>query len=186
MRGTHRLDAGDGIVGPGSAVPESAETCSQKPAYVEGELMSLRAPVRLSLLALSLGMAAFGVRAQDPAPGQAQAQVPAATADLKYSNKWRIEVKEGANNDGVLRFRVTPKGEAPVEVTVQVKDGRSENGVAQDVKNAFKAALAADRYHVEGDDGEDVLVKKKSKGVDIAIELLEDNIKGTHVDVERE
>ena len=131
-------------------------------------------------------MASFGVQAQDPAPDQAQAQVPAAATDLKYSNKWRIEIKEGANNDGVLRFRVTPKGEAPVEVTVQIKDGRSENGVAQDVKNAFKAALAADRYHVEGDDGEDVLVKKNSKGVDTAIELLEDNIKGTHVDVERE
>jgi hypothetical protein len=148
--------------------------------------MSLRIPVRLPLLALLLGMTAFAVRAQDPAPEQAPAQVPAATGDLKYSNKWRIEVKEGANNDGVLRFRVTPKGEAPIEITVQIKDGRSENGVAQDVKNAFKAALDPKRYHVEVDDGEDVLVKKKGKGVDTSIELLEDNIKGTHVDIERE
>ncbi len=148
--------------------------------------MSLRAPVRLSLLALLLGMISFGVRAQDPAPDQAQTYAPAATADLKYSNKWRIEVKEGANNDGVLRFRVTPKGEAPVEIAVQIKDGRSENGVAQDVKNAFKAALDPKRYHVETDDGEDVLVKKKGNGVEIAIELLEDNIKGTHIDIERE
>ena len=100
-------------------------------------------------------------------------------------NKWRIEIKEGANNDGVARFRVTPKGEAAIEVTVTIKDGRSENGVASDVKNAFKAALDAKRFHVEGDDGEDVLVKKKG-GPDFSIELIESTLKGTHFDVERE
>ena len=115
----------------------------------------------------------------------AVAQDAAAATDLKYSNKWRIEVKEGANNDGVARFRVTPKGEAAVEVTVNVKDGRSENGVASDVKNAFKAALDTKRFHVEGDDSEDVLVKKKG-GPDFSIELLESTLKGTHFDVERE
>jgi hypothetical protein len=144
--------------------------------------MSAPSAFRRSLAALLTGLFAIGVQAADQAADQAAA--PA--ADLKYSNKWRIEVKEGANNDGVLRFRVTPKGESPVEVTVQVKDGRSENGVAQDVKNAFKAALQAERYHVETDDGEDVLVKKKGSGVDFALELLEDNIKGTHIDLERE
>ena len=148
--------------------------------------MSLRAPVRLSLFALLLGIASFGARAQDQAPDPAPTQAAAETAELKYSNKWRIEVKEGANNDGVLRFRVTPKGEAPIEVTVQIKKGRSENGVALDVKNAYKAALDPKRFHVEVDDGEDVLVKKKSKGVDTAIEILEDNIEGTRIDIERD
>jgi hypothetical protein len=113
------------------------------------------------------------------------AQDAAVAPDLKYSNKWRIEVKEGANNDGVARFRVTPQGEGAVEVTVNVKDGRSENGVARDVKNAFKAALDTKRFHVEGDDGEDVLVKKKG-GPDFALELLESTLKGTHFDLERE
>ena len=115
----------------------------------------------------------------------AVAQDAAVAPDLKYSNKWRIEVKEGANNDGVARFRVTPQGEAAVEVTVNVKDGRSENGVARDVKDAFKAALDTKRFHVEGDDGEDVLVKKKA-GPDFSIELLESTLKGTHFDLERE
>jgi hypothetical protein len=152
--------------------------------------MHFRAFSRLAMPALLLCLVSFGVRAQDPAPAAAVEPAPAAAtapaAALKYSNKWRIEVKEGANNDGVLRFRMTPKGEAPIEVTVKVKDGRSENGVAQDVKNAFKAAVDASRYHVEGDDGEDVLVKTKGKGVDFALELLEDNIKGTHIDLDRE
>ncbi len=124
-------------------------------------------------------LATAGLFAAQGAP--AQETVPA----VKYSNKWRIEVKEGANNDGVARFRVTPKGEAAIGVTVNIKDGRSENGVARDVKNTFKAALDAKRFHVEGDDGEDVLVKKKG-GPDFSIVLVESTLKGTHFDLERE
>jgi hypothetical protein len=111
--------------------------------------------------------------------------VGAQTDDLRYSNKWRIDIKEGANNDGVLRFQLTPKGGAATEVVVNLKDGRSENGVATDVENAFKAALDKKHFHVEKDDGEDVLVKKKG-GPDFSIVLLEDTVKGTHVDLEKE
>jgi hypothetical protein len=137
-----------------------------------------------SMLLASIAIfAGQSVLAQEPTAAPAPA--PAASPDLKYSNKWRIEVKEGANNDGVARFRVTPKGEAAIDVTVNIKDGRSENGVARDVKNTFKAALDAKRFHVEGDDGEDVLVKKKD-GPDFSIELVESTLKGTHFDLERE
>ena len=135
-------------------------------------------PALLAVIAILAGQSAL---AQEPTAAPA----PAASPDLKYSNKWRIEVKEGANNDGVARFRVTPKDGTPVEVTVNIKDGRSENGVAADVKNAFKAALDKKAYKVEGDDFEDVLVKKKS-GPDFALELLESTLKGTHFDLERE
>jgi hypothetical protein len=135
-------------------------------------------PALLAVIAILAGQSAL---AQEPTAAPA----PAASPDLKYSNKWRIEVKEGANNDGVARFRVTPKDGTPVEVTVNIKDGRSENGVAADVKNAFKAALDKKAYKVEGDDFEDVLVKKKS-GPEFSIELVESTLKGTHFDLERE
>jgi hypothetical protein len=137
--------------------------------------------IRPLLLASVAIFAGQSVLAQEPTAASA----PAASPDLKYSNKWRIEVKEGANNDGVARFRVTPKGEAAIDVTVNIKDGRSENGVARDVKNAFKTALDPKRFHVEGDDGEDVLVKKLG-GPDFSIELVESTLKGTHFDLERE
>jgi hypothetical protein len=143
--------------------------------------MKLGIFIRPALLAAIAIFAGQSVLAQEPTA----APVPAASPDLKYSNKWRIEVKEGANNDGVARFRVTPKGGTPVEVTVNIKDGRSENGVASDVKNAFKAALDKKTYKVEGDDFEDVLVKKKS-GPEFSIELVESTLKGTHFDLERE
>ncbi len=134
---------------------------------------------RPALLAVLAFVATPPAPAQDavPAPATDATSAEAPSAKLKYSNKWRIEVKEGANNDGVARFRLTPKGEAATEVTVNVKDGRSENGVARDVKDTFKAALDPKRFHVEVDDGEDVLVKKKG-GPDFALQLLESTLKG--------
>jgi hypothetical protein len=110
----------------------------------------------------------------------------ASAGDLHYSNKWRIQISEGANNDGTIQIRVTPKdGTPPTELSVPIKDGRSENGVARDVKNALKASLDPARYHVEGDDGEDVLVKKKGDASDFALEVTE-NLKGTHINLDRE
>jgi len=151
--------------------------------------MKFEVLIRPTLLAAVGLFAAHGALAQEAAavavPAIQPEAAPVAAANLKYSNKWRIEVKEGANNDGVARFRVTPKGEAAIEVTVNIKDGRSENGVARDVKNTLKAALDPKRFHVEGDDGEDVLVKKKG-GPDFSIELVESTLKGTHFDLERE
>jgi hypothetical protein len=138
--------------------------------------------IRPALVAAIAIFAGQSVLAQEPTAAPAS---PAASADLKYSNKWRIEVKEGANNDGVARFRVTPQDGTPVEVAVNIRDGRSENGVATDVKNAFKAALDKKTYKVEGDDFEDVLVKKRS-GPEFSIELVESTLKGTHFDLERE
>jgi len=152
--------------------------------------MNIGVFVRPSLVAMCLLCAGQAALAQETAaPAAAPAAEPTASPEaeqkLRYSNKWRIEVKEGANNDGVARFLVTPKGEPTIEVTVKIKEGRSENGVASDVKNAFKAALDPKRYHVEGDDGEDVLVKRKS-GPDLSIKLVESTLRGTHFDVERE
>ena len=147
--------------------------------------MKLASFLRPAVLAAITVLAVQSVRAQEPVPAEPAASEPAAAPNLKYSNKWRIEVKEGANNDGVARFRVTPEGEAAIEVTVNVKDGRSENGVASDVREALKAALDKKRFKVEKDDGEDVLVKKKG-GPNFSIELLESTLKGTHFDLERE
>ena len=115
----------------------------------------------------------------------AVAGVVAASDGLRLSNKWRIEVSEGANNAGTISFRVTPKDGTPVEVVVDVKDGRSENGVASDVRDALKKALDPKVYKVEKDDGEDVLVKKR-KGPDFEVKFVGSTVKGTRIDVEKE
>jgi hypothetical protein len=94
-------------------------------------------------------------------------------------------VSEGANNDGDLLFRVTPKGGAPVDVRVHLKDGRGEDGCARDIRDAFKATLDKDSYNIDLDDGEDVLVKKR-KGPDFAVQLVESTVKGTRISFDRE
>jgi hypothetical protein len=111
----------------------------------------------------------------------------AAAADDQpaYSNKWRIEVSESAKSDGTMLFRVTPKQGTPVEVTVSIKDGRGENNIAKDIRDAFKAALDAKSFHTETDDGEDVLLKKK-KGPDFALVLVESTVEAVRLNIEKE
>jgi hypothetical protein len=141
-------------------------------------------------LAAALTLSAASAFAQEPA-----ATTPAATAapavptapaaPLKLSNKWRIEVHEGSNNTGTLLFRVTPDKGTATDVLVNIKKGRSENGVASDVKNTFKKVLDPKVYHIEGDDGEDVLVKKR-KGPDFEVKLVESTLKGTRINLDKE
>lgn len=107
-------------------------------------------------------------------------------ADGSVSNKWRIEVSEGANNTGTLQFRLTPVQGQPIDVSATVREGRGENGVARDIRDAFQAQLPADRFSVETDDGEDVLVKKVDGQPDFSIELLESTVTGTRVEFDKE
>ena len=84
-----------------------------------------------------------------------------------------------------MLFRVTPDKGTPVDVTVRIKDGRGENNVAQDIKETMKKTLDTKTYHVEVDDGEDVLVKKK-KGPNFALVLVESTVKGSKIHIEKE
>jgi len=142
--------------------------------------MRVTAFVRPALLAAAIVLVGHVAIAQEPSSA-----APTVNEALKYSNKWRIKVNEGSNNDGVAIFRVTPLGESSIDVQVGIRKGRSENGVALDVKDAFKAALDPKRFHVEGDDFEDVLVKKTG-GPDFALEVVESTLKGTHFNLHRE
>ncbi len=137
-----------------------------------------------SLAVMLLAQASAGYTV---APALAQESVAPATPTpaLHYSNKWRLQVSEGANNDGVMRFRVTPRDGTPIDITVHLDDGRGEDGCARDIRDAFKAALDRKTYKIETDDEEDVLVKRR-KGPDFAIELVESTVKGTRINFDRE
>ena len=136
-------------------------------------------------LAATLALASTFAFAQEPAATAAPAVAIAPAAPLKLSNKWRIEVHEGSNNTGTLLFRVTPDKGTATDVLVNIKKGRSENGVARDVKDTFKKVLDPKVYHIEGDDGEDVLVKKR-KGPDFEVKLVESTLKGTRINLDKE
>jgi hypothetical protein len=110
---------------------------------------------------------------------------PAFAEDLKLSNKWRVEVSETARSDGTIVFRVTPKDGTPTDVTVAIKDGRGENNIAGDIRDAFRATLDKKAFHSETDDGEDVLLKKR-KGPDFELKLVESTVKATRINVGKE
>lgn len=122
-----------------------------------------------------------------PQAGAQESVVPAAAtaSEPHYSNKWRLQVSEGANNAGVMHFRVTPKGGTAIDIPVALKDGRGEDGCARDIRDTFKKTLDKNTFKVELDDGEDVLVKVR-KGPNVAIELVESTVKGTRVNFDRE
>ncbi len=141
-------------------------------------------------LAAGLALSSASAFAQEPAATTPAATAATATptapaAPLKLSNKWRIKVSEGANNTGTLLFRVTPDQGTATDVLVNIEKGRSENGVATDIKNTFKKALDPKVYHVETDDGEDVLVKKR-KGPNYEVKLVESTLKGTRINLDKE
>jgi hypothetical protein len=102
------------------------------------------------------------------------------------SGKWRIELSGQALTTGELVFRVTPRQGEATDVAVNIRSGRAENNVAKDVRDALAAKLSPQRYSVEVDDGEDVLIKKKQGQPDFAIELLEANVQNVSIKVEGE
>jgi uncharacterized protein (DUF2141 family) len=102
------------------------------------------------------------------------------------SNKWRIELDGQALKSGDIQFRVTPRQGESTDVTVNIRSGRAENNVAKDVRDAFAAKLSPERYTVEVDDGEDILIKKKEGQPDFALELLESDVQNVSIKIEGE
>jgi hypothetical protein len=144
--------------------------------------ISAAAVAGLALAALAAGAQEQAAQAVAAGPA-AQPAAPAPT--LHYSNKWRLQISEGANNDGVMNFRVTPKGGSAIDVPVSLKKGRGEDGCARDIRDTFKKTLDKEIYRIELDDGEDVLIKVR-KGPYVSIELVDSTVKGTRVNFDRE
>jgi len=152
--------------------------------------MEIDAMLKMRFLAAAVvALATFsaGCGTTPPTPAQAAAKESAqGPADLRYSNKWRIEVSEGANSDGEFVFHVTPKGGQTQVVTIQVDDGQSENHVARTIRNGFEKQLDSREYHVEVDDGEDVLVKKKMNASVFALEIVSSTVKSVRLHLQKE
>ena len=125
------------------------------------------------LLSLSLCLTSLIAVAQD-------------AAKLDLSNKWRIQISEGAKSDGELRFLISPKDGTPLEVAVEIKDGRWENGIAKDIRDRLRQALDAKAFHVEVDDGEDVLVKRRAGNPEFVLELVSSTVEHTRFTLQRE
>jgi hypothetical protein len=108
------------------------------------------------------------------------------SAGTGTSNKWRLQFSGNAESDGVITMKFTPKKGEPTVAEIPIKKGTSENSVAKAVVKALKAQLPKDQYHIERDDGEDVLVKRKSGGVYFGYELVSNTVKGVRINPDKE
>ena len=100
-------------------------------------------------------------------------------------NKWRLEFSGNAETAGRIVLQVAPAKGKPIRAIVAIPKGRAENDVARDVSAALQAA-ASDRYNVEMDDGEDVLVKKQDGERDFVVTIVENSVQGVKIEIDAE
>ena len=101
------------------------------------------------------------------------------------SNKWRLVVDGRTTADGAVVLRLTPKDGTPTEVETAIRKGTSENEIAHQLVKQLKSA-GGKQYHVERDDFEDVLVKKKMGQADFTLELVSSSLPGVNLKFKRE
>jgi hypothetical protein len=102
------------------------------------------------------------------------------------SNKWRLQFSGGAESDGVIVLKITPVGGEPMTVEVAVSEGTGENAVAKTVVEACRKQLPQEAFHVERDDGEDVLLKKRHGAADFDVEIVSNTVKDVRINPDRE
>ena len=61
-----------------------------------------------------------------------------------------------------------------------------ENKVAKTIKNVFEERLDGRKFHVEVDDGEDVLLKKRGDEPNFALEAVSSTVKSVRLKVQKE
>jgi len=114
------------------------------------------------------------------------ASVSDLSAGIGTSNKWRLQFSGNAESDGVIIMKFTPKKGEPTVAEIPIKKGTGENSVAKAVVKALKAQLPKEQYHIERDDGEDVLVKRRFGGVYFGYELVSNTVKGVRINPDKE
>jgi len=102
------------------------------------------------------------------------------------SNKWRIQVSEGAKSDGEIVFRFAPEGVDAYEVAVPVAKGTGENAVARRIRDVLREKLDRAAFTVEVDDGEDVLVKRTASGGNFDLKVVSNSVKAVRINLDRE
>jgi hypothetical protein len=110
----------------------------------------------------------------------------AASAAASTSNKWRLQFSGGADSDGIITILVHPKGGEPIQAEIAIEDNTGENAVAKAVVKGLKQQLPSDGYHVERDDGEDVLIKKRHGAANFEVKILSNTVKGVRINPDRE
>jgi hypothetical protein len=100
-------------------------------------------------------------------------------------NKWRLQFSGNAESSGTIVIAIAPSEGDAVSVPVDIKDGTSENGVAKRVRDVLRDSVG-ERYKVERDDGEDVLVKRRFGEQRFNVSITSNTVKGVRVNLDQE
>ena len=103
------------------------------------------------------------------------------------SNKWRLQFSGNAESNGTIVMHITPKGGETIETRTDIEKGRSENHVAKDVVESLHNQLPHGHFHVERDDGEDVLIKRKHHDdARFDVKIVSNTVKGVRINPDKE
>jgi hypothetical protein len=98
------------------------------------------------------------------------------------SGTWNIASSGKAGSSGDLVFRVTSgDGSDPVEISVPVIGGTSEDGVARNIRRALSSQLRADRFNVSMGEGTNVVVSDPRGQPNFSVELLDSDVENVRV-----
>jgi hypothetical protein len=98
------------------------------------------------------------------------------------SGVWNIASSGKAGSSGELTFRVTPRdGSDPLEISVPVIGGTSEDGIARNIRRALSSQLRADRFDVSMGEGTNVVVSDPRGQANFSLELLDSDVENVRV-----
>lgn len=112
--------------------------------------------------------------------------IVSAAALAHPSNKWRLQFSGGSHSDGEIVLQFSPKGGEAFTVHIPVPADESENAVAKIVTRVLRQKLPSDAFHVERDDGEDVLIKKKHGTANFDLIVVFNSVKHVRINPDRE
>ena len=84
-----------------------------------------------------------------------------ASAIGKVADKWRLQISGGSWKGGTIVMHFVEHDAVMTEVTITIPKITGENKIARLIRDQLKAGLPKDKFHVEVDDSEDVLVKAR-------------------------
>ena len=109
----------------------------------------------------------------------------AAAAPADPAGKWRVAFGSRPDNDGALTLRIAPEGGAPVDVETKITAKSSADKVAKTVRDSLRVSLGKG-YHVETDDGEDVVIGREGKTPKFEVTLAGTTLTGLDVKIKKE
>lgn len=104
---------------------------------------------------------------------------------MATSNKWRASLDGRARVAGEIELSVAAERGVPTSVVVAIPEGTSENHAAARLRDAVRATFG-DVYHVETDDGEDVLIKAHGRTPDFDLSVTRNTAEGLRIKLSRE